>query len=42
MREARRGVSVTGTWRGLGMRGNASAAMSLDEVDLAAARELRG
>ena len=25
------GVSVAGTWRGLGMRGNASAPMTLDE-----------
>jgi alkylation response protein AidB-like acyl-CoA dehydrogenase len=34
------GVSVTGSWRGLGMRGNASAPMSLDEVDLGADRAL--
>jgi alkylation response protein AidB-like acyl-CoA dehydrogenase len=34
------GVSVTGTWRGLGMRGNASAPMSLDNVALGADRAL--
>jgi alkylation response protein AidB-like acyl-CoA dehydrogenase len=34
------GVSVTGSWRGLGMRGNASAPMSLDEVDLGPDRAL--
>jgi alkylation response protein AidB-like acyl-CoA dehydrogenase len=34
------GVSVTGSWRGLGMRGNASAPMSLDAVDLGADRAL--
>jgi alkylation response protein AidB-like acyl-CoA dehydrogenase len=34
------GVSVTGSWRGLGMRGNASAPMSLDEVVLGADRAL--
>ena len=28
------GVSVAGSWRGLGMRGNASAPMSLDEIAL--------
>ena len=34
------GVSVAGSWRGLGMRGNASAPMSLDEVALGADRAL--
>jgi alkylation response protein AidB-like acyl-CoA dehydrogenase len=34
------GVSVAGSWRGLGMRGNASAAMSLDEIVLGADRAL--
>ncbi len=35
-----RGLAVAGTWRGLGMRGNASAPMSLDGVDLGAERAL--
>jgi alkylation response protein AidB-like acyl-CoA dehydrogenase len=35
-----RGLTVEGTWRGLGMRGNASAPMVLDEVDLGADRAL--
>lgn len=35
-----RGFTVAGTWRGLGMRGNASAPMVLDEVDLGADRAL--
>src|SRR5215203_1528558 len=34
------GVSVAGAWRGLGMRGNASAPMSLDDVVLRADRAL--
>ena len=34
------GVSVAGPWRGLGMRGNASAPMSLDDVVLRADRAL--
>jgi alkylation response protein AidB-like acyl-CoA dehydrogenase len=34
------GVSVSGTWRGLGMRGNASAPMTLDNVALGADRAL--
>ena len=34
------GVSVTGTWRGLGMRGNASAPMALDNVAVGADRAL--
>jgi alkylation response protein AidB-like acyl-CoA dehydrogenase len=37
-----RGLTVVGTWRGLGMRGNASAPMSLDEVELGADRALTG
>jgi alkylation response protein AidB-like acyl-CoA dehydrogenase len=35
-----RGLTVDGTWRGLGMRGNASAPMLLDEVELGADRAL--
>ena len=35
-----RGFTVAGTWRGLGMRGNASAPIVLDEVDLGADRAL--
>jgi len=34
------GLTVAGTWRGLGMRGNASAPMVLDEVGLGADRAL--
>jgi alkylation response protein AidB-like acyl-CoA dehydrogenase len=34
------GVSVAGAWRGLGMRGNASAPMSLIDVQLGAGRAL--
>jgi alkylation response protein AidB-like acyl-CoA dehydrogenase len=34
------GVSVSGTWRGLGMRGNASAPMALDNVALGPERAL--
>jgi alkylation response protein AidB-like acyl-CoA dehydrogenase len=34
------GVSVTGAWRGLGMRGNASAPMTLDNVAVGADRAL--
>jgi alkylation response protein AidB-like acyl-CoA dehydrogenase len=34
------GVAVSGTWRGLGMRGNASAPMTLDNVPLGADRAL--
>jgi alkylation response protein AidB-like acyl-CoA dehydrogenase len=34
------GISVTGSWRGLGMRGNASAPMSLDKVALGSDRAL--
>jgi alkylation response protein AidB-like acyl-CoA dehydrogenase len=34
------GVSVTGTWRGLGLRGNASAPMTLDNVSVGAERAL--
>jgi alkylation response protein AidB-like acyl-CoA dehydrogenase len=34
------GLTVAGTWRGLGMRGNASAPMVLDEVNLPADRAL--
>jgi alkylation response protein AidB-like acyl-CoA dehydrogenase len=34
------GVSVAGAWRGLGMRGNSSAPMSLDQVNLGADRAL--
>jgi len=35
-----KGVSVTGSWRGLGLRGNASAAMTLDRVALGSDRAL--
>jgi alkylation response protein AidB-like acyl-CoA dehydrogenase len=35
-----RGLTVSGTWRGLGMRGNASAPMVLDEVRLGPERAL--
>jgi alkylation response protein AidB-like acyl-CoA dehydrogenase len=35
-----RGLTVAGTWRGLGMRGNASAPMALDRVELGAERAL--
>jgi alkylation response protein AidB-like acyl-CoA dehydrogenase len=35
-----RGVSVAGPWRGLGLRGNASAPMTLDAVSVAADRAL--
>ena len=34
------GVAVTGAWRGLGMRGNASAPMTLDNVPVGADRAL--
>jgi alkylation response protein AidB-like acyl-CoA dehydrogenase len=34
------GVSVSGTWRGLGLRGNASAPMTLDNVSVDADRAL--
>ena len=34
------GVAVSGTWRGLGMRGNASAPMTLDHVSVGADRAL--
>ena len=34
------GVSVSGPWRGLGMRGNASAPMTLDDVAVGADRAL--
>jgi alkylation response protein AidB-like acyl-CoA dehydrogenase len=34
------GISVSGTWRGLGMRGNASAPMTLDNVALGPERAL--
>ena len=34
------GVSVAGAWRGLGLRGNASAPMTLDNVSVAADRAL--
>jgi len=34
------GITATGTWRGLGMRGNSSAPMALDEVALGADRAL--
>ena len=34
------GISVSGSWRGLGMRGNASAPMTLDNVALGAERAL--
>jgi alkylation response protein AidB-like acyl-CoA dehydrogenase len=34
------GVTVSGAWRGLGMRGNASAAMTLDGVSVGADRAL--
>ena len=34
------GITATGTWRGLGMRGNSSAPMVLDEVALGADRAL--
>jgi len=35
-----RGLTVAGAWRGLGMRGNASAPMVLDRVELGAERAL--
>ncbi|HVZ23476.1 MAG TPA: acyl-CoA dehydrogenase family protein [Vicinamibacterales bacterium] len=34
------GVSVAGTWRGLGLRGNASAPMTLNDVSVGPEREL--
>ena len=34
------GLSVTGSWRGLGLRGNASAPMTLDKVEVGADRAL--
>src|SRR6476620_10531640 len=38
--EGEPGVSVAGAWRGPGMRGNCSAPMSLDQVELGADRAL--